>query len=72
MKTIEEVQKQKNIGDVFTLEDFRNYVDNRFFTDYDGVGYLHNGHKKTSISVWDINLFNEKYDKYPYVCWYNK
>ena len=49
MKTIEEVQKQKNIGDVFT-----------------------NGNKKTSISVWNINLFNEQYDKYPYVCWYNK
>ena len=46
MKTIEEVQKQKNIGDVFTLEDFRNYVDNKFFTDDDGIGYLHNGNKK--------------------------
>ena len=72
MKTIEEVQIKNDICDVLTLEDFRNYVDNGFFTDYDGVGYLHNGNKETSISVWDINLFNAKYDKYPYVCWYNK
>lgn len=72
MKTIEEVQNKNDICDVLTLEDFKNYVDNRLFTDYDGVGYLHNGNKETSISVWDVNLFDEKYDKYPYVCWYNK
>lgn len=72
MKTIIEVQNKNDICDVLTLEDFRNYVDNGFFTDYDGVGYLHNGNKETSISVWDINLFDAKYDKYPYVCWYNK
>ena len=70
MKTIEEVCKQKNVGDVFTLDDFRNYVYNRIFTDCDGVGYFHNGNKETSISVWSVNLFNTKYDKYPYVCWY--
>ena len=72
MKTIEKVQNENDISDVLTLEDFRNYVDNGFCTDDDGVGYLHDGNKETSISVWNINIFNEKYDKYPYVCWYNK
>lgn len=68
----EEVQKQIECGDVYTLEEFRAHVKNGSFISYDGSGYLHDGEQETEISVWSINIFDEKWNKYPYVCWYNK
>ncbi len=68
----EEVQKQIGFGDVYTLEEFRAYVKRGFFISYDGSGYLHDGEQETEISVWRINIFDEQWNKYPYVCWYNK
>lgn len=70
--TLKEAQKQNKFGDVMTLVEFRNNVKSGCFIQYDGIGYLHDGEKQTSISVWSINIFDLKYDSYPYVCWYNK
>ena len=70
--TREEVQKQIEFGDVYTLEEFRGHVKRGFFISYDGSGYLHDGEQETKIYVWGINIFDEKWNKYPYVCWYNK
>lgn len=70
--TREEVQKQIRFGDVYTLEEFRADVKHNSFNPYDGGGYLHDGEEETEISVWDINIFDEQWNKYPYVCWYNK
>lgn len=70
--TLEEVQKQIGYSDVYTLEEFRSYVKRNSFNSYDGCGYLHDGAQETEISVWSINIFNEQWNKYPYVCWYNK
>jgi len=70
--TLKEAQKQNKFGDVMTLAEFRNNVKSGCFIPDDGIGYLHDGEKQTGISVWSIDIFNSKYDSYPYVCWYNK
>ena len=69
--TREEIQKQQMIfGEVYTLEEIRSYVNSEDSSQYDGNGYLHDGQKQTKISIWEINIFDREWDKYPYVCWY--
>ena len=75
MKTFEEVQKEieeKGFGRAYTLSKFRSNVRCRMFISDDGIGFLHDGEKETDISVWSISLNSKKYNKYPYVIWYNK
>lgn len=72
MKTLEQVQNEIGFGDVMPLSKFRHYVKSGFFTDWDGSGVFHDGENETQISVWSVDLFDSKYDRYPYVCWYNK
>ena len=67
-------QKQITIetdADVFTQEEFKECVEYRLFTPYDGNGYFHDGTNETDISVWDNSLTEEGVKKYPYICWYN-
>ena len=72
MKNKEEIKKSIGYGEVFTLQEFKTYVKSGFFIPYDGSGVLHNGECETNISVWDIDIFDKQWDKYPFVCWYNK
>ena len=76
MKTKEQVQKEGLVakcgGDVYTLEEFIEYVENGYFIPYDGIGYFHDGEKETDRCVWDNSVTAEEVKKYPYVCWYNR
>lgn len=71
MKTKEQVQLECR-GDVFTLEEFYQCVKDGEFIPYDGIGYFHDGEKKTNRSVWSEDLSLLELSKYPYVCWYNR
>ena len=70
MKTLEEVRKEMEWGDVYTLEDFAEIVNYGGFIPYDGIGYFHDGEKETEISVWG-DWKPEEVENFPYVCWYN-
>lgn len=82
MKTIEQVREETKvgevfIGDVYTLEEFMDYVDRGCITEYDGIGYFHNGEQETAIGVfspiwYNYNSVNEVIKQFPYVIWYNK
>lgn len=79
MKTKQEVEAElMHIGDfvvgtVFTTEEFAEEVESGYINGYDGVGYLHDGEKRTDISCWKHNLFRDDVRaKYPYVIWFNK
>lgn len=72
--TKEEVQKSMKYGKVFDISEFARDVRHGYFTEYDGVGYFHDGEKET-----DENVFTDKGNfrkatakKYKFVCWYNK
>lgn len=70
--TKEQIQ-EKCYGDVFTLSEFGELLDEGMITRYDGRGYFHDGDEETSISVFDDSLSaDEVWSKYKYVCWYNK
>lgn len=76
MKTIEQIQEETRVGDVFTLEEFMEVVERGSINDYDGFGYFHNGEKETDINVfsniWDKFEVDDMLKRYPYVIWYNK
>lgn len=72
MKTKEQIQSEMFCGDLFTSKDFLKQVNNGSFNKYDGIGYFHDGEKETNVSVWSSEVTLEYFDKYPYVCWYNK
>lgn len=82
MKTIEQVREETKLGDVFigevfTLEEFMEEVDRGSITEYDGIGYFHDGEKETAISVFSpiwfkYNSVDEVIEQFPYVIWYNK
>lgn len=72
MKTIKDIEKECE-GMVFKLEDFINYVKSGFITDYDGIGYFHDGEEEIDISgifCCDENILKTYIEIYPYVCWY--
>lgn len=73
MKSIKQVQ-QETFGDVYTLEQFCELCDDGVITEYDGVGYFHNGEVECrNISIWDDTLSpKDVWGKYPYVIWYNR
>ena len=82
MKTIEQVREETKmgevfIGEVFTLEEFMEVVERGSITEYDGIGYFHDGEQETALEVFSPIWFNydsvdEVIEKFPYVVWYNK
>ncbi len=76
MKTIEQIQKETKVGDVFTLKEFMEVVERGSINDYDGFGYFHDGEKETDINVFSDIWYEFEVDDvlkmYPYVIWYNK
>jgi hypothetical protein len=76
MKTKEEIKATERVGeirgDVFTLNEFLELIQDGMFIPYDGSGYFHDGEKETDRSVWAEDLSLMELKKYPYVCWYNK
>lgn len=72
--TIEEVRQQ--IGeyvDVMPTDEFLRRVGRGLFTDYDGVGFFHDGEHETDIQVrCNVNYLSKYVGAFPYVCWYNK
>ena len=71
MKSIEQVQSEE-FGDVYTLEQFADMVEEGGIMPYDGNGYFHDGEKKTDVSVWTRNLTWDDIKNCPYVVWYNR
>lgn len=74
MKTKEQIQAEEKIGDVFTTNEFTEFINKGCFNSYDGGGVFHDGNNETSISVWD-NDGEYQYgiaNQYPYVMWFNK
>lgn len=70
-----EYEYQEPLGDVFTLEDFIKSVDEGFFNDYDGIGYLSSdGIQEQDIVECNLDWLNDKLaeDHYKYVIWFNK
>lgn len=73
MKSLEEIEKEMQYGDIFTINDFIDCVKDGMFIDYDGHGYFHDGENKTKESVeCNVEFLKSFVEKYPYVCWYNK
>lgn len=72
MKTKQEIEKECYCK-CYTVKEYKEDVEFKYLTAYDGFGLYHNGEKETnletSFNVKDI----EKYkNKYPYVCWHNR
>ena len=72
MKTLEQVKVEQKFGEVFTVNEFAELYHEGYINEYDGIGYFHDGEKKTNISVWDATLPWYVIKNFPYVCWYNK
>lgn len=80
IKTLEQINSELTCGEVFTTEQFADYVEHNCLNQYDGFGYFHDGEKETDLGVWDnespiydtISDWEEFVEKYPYVIWYNK
>lgn len=73
MKTIEQIQRESEDSDVYTIDHYIANVFNGLFTSWDGVGYLHNGEKETEIEAgFNLNRLNLARKRFPYVCWYGK
>ncbi len=72
MKTIEQVKQEIGFGNVYTLEEFEEMLDDNAINCYDGIGYFHDGEKETELSVFDDSLTYDDVKDFPYVCWYNK
>lgn len=71
MKSIEQVQSEE-FGDVYTLEQFADMVEEGGIIPYDGNGYFHDGEHKTKLCVWDESLTYDDIKNCPYVVWYNR
>lgn len=66
-------EEYKDRAHVFYIGDFARDISNKCITDYDGVGYFHDGYKKSDIDVFSTNIsFYEAAERYPYVIWYNR
>lgn len=73
MKTIAEIKKEYDYGDVYTTKSFSQYVEGGYFTSWDGCGVLHNGEDETDIDAFSVNLKSRSIQsRYPYVLWFNK
>ena len=55
MKSIEQVQSEE-FGDVFTMEQFADMVEEGGIIPYDGNGYFHDGEKKNRCQRMDSEL----------------
>ena len=73
MKTLEQVQAEEKIGDVFTVEHFCELMDDGYITDYDGWGFFHDGEKiRREYSVFDNSYSWDDVKDFPYIVWFNK
>lgn len=72
MKNVEQIQREIPYGDIMPIRQFINDVDDGYFNDYDGIGFLHDGDNKTEIQIYCNVEWLKAHQNYPYVCWYNK
>ena len=72
MKTIEQVRAETPVGDVYTLDECIENIEDGFFTHYDGYGRFHDGEKETELYIWDDSLTWDDVKDMPYVIWYNR
>lgn len=72
MKSLEQVQREEEIGTVYTMKEFVECIECGGFNSFDGVGVFHDGEQKTDKYVWDDDLTWDDVKNYPYVVWYNK
>ena len=72
MKSLEQVQREEEIGTVYTTEEFAMCISRVSFNAFDGVGFFHDGEQETNKCVWDYFLTWDDVKDYPYVVWYNK
>lgn len=73
MKTKKEIEKEIGFKDVvFDSKEWLELAKCNCFNAYDGEGYFHDGEHETELSVFDRSVTEETFNKYPYVCWYNK
>ena len=73
--TKEDVSKEQPIeeGDVYTMEQFKEYCEDGSFIDYDGWGYLSNGKVEYDIQIVPTDIGFHTYDKcFSHVVWYNR
>ena len=71
MKTKEQIQAEI-IGDIYTLDEFIELINDGYITSYDGWGYFHDGENKTNFEVYDDSLTWGDVKDFPYVVWVNK
>ena len=69
--------KKLDLGDLFTRDEFREYVENGWFIDTDGEGQYSNENgdwtgKWLSTSSFTRDEVKNKNMEYTHVIWYNK
>lgn len=71
IKTLAEVQAEE-IGDVMTVDQFCEMVDNDSINQYDGYGFFHDGeHIRREYNVFDNSLTWDDVKDFPYIVWFN-
>lgn len=71
MKTKKQIQSELEYGEVMTMKEFIEDVQDGCIDPDDGGGYLHDGENATDVSCWDA-LYNINIARrYPYVIWIN-
>lgn len=70
MKSLEQIEKEIQYGNVYTTDEFLELLIQDVVSEYDGFGFFHDGERELdNKGVFDLSAWEEDY---PYVVWYNK
>jgi hypothetical protein len=73
MRQDPKMEKHDNIGDLFTMKEFKGCCEGGGFIDYDGFGYYATKDEQTNIVIYPSDIMKGKYRKeFTHVKWYNR
>jgi len=73
MKSVPKMEPHDNIGDLFTMEDFKADCESGGFINYDGFGYYATDKKQSNIKISPSHFKTNKVrSDFSHVMWYNR
>ena len=72
MRTLKEIQDEETVGEIMTVEEFAERLEDGYIGDFDGDGYYHDGKRRITKPFLSLDPDEVRNSGFPYVLWFNR
>ena len=72
MRTLKEIQVEESVGEIMTVEEFAERLEDGYINEWDGDGYYHDGRSRVMKPFLSFDPEEVRNSGFPYVLWFNR